>query len=41
MESGELDRVVAVRHDFQPRHGQRYSEAIEALTGPKVVAFHL
>jgi uncharacterized protein YbcI len=39
MESGEPDRVVAMRHDFQRVMATRYSRAIEELTGRKVVAF--
>lgn len=39
MESGEPDRVVAMREDFQRVMAQRYKEMIEELTDRKVVAF--
>jgi uncharacterized protein YbcI len=39
MSSGEPDRVVAMREDFQRVMATRYKEAIEDLTGRKVVAF--
>jgi uncharacterized protein YbcI len=39
MNSGEPNRVVAMREDFQRVMAQRYQEAIEELTGRKVVAF--
>jgi len=39
MNSGEPDRVVAMREDFQRVMEERYKEAIEDLTGRKVVAF--
>lgn len=39
MNSGEPDRVVAMREDFQRVMENRYKEAIEELTGRKVVAF--
>jgi uncharacterized protein YbcI len=39
MDSGEPDRVVAMRHDFQRVMGARYRETIEDLTERKVVAF--
>jgi uncharacterized protein YbcI len=39
MESGEPDRVVAMRHDFQRMMTQRFTETIEELTGRNVVAF--
>lgn len=39
MDSGEPDRVVAMRHDFQRVMATRYSQAIEELTGRRVVAF--
>jgi uncharacterized protein YbcI len=39
IESGEPDRVVAMRHDFQNVMAARYKETIEKLTGSKVVAF--
>ena len=39
MDSGEGDRVVAMRREFQVMMGKRYREAIEELTGRKVLAF--
>ena len=39
MSSGEPDRVVAMREDFQRVMADRYKQAIEELTGRKVVAF--
>ena len=39
MDSGEPDRVVDMRHEFQRVMAKRYSETIEQLTGRKVVAF--
>jgi uncharacterized protein YbcI len=39
MDSGEPDRVVAMREDFQRVMATRYKERIEELTGRKVVAF--
>ena len=39
MESGEPERVIAMREDFQRVMASRYSETIEKLTGRKVVAF--
>jgi uncharacterized protein YbcI len=39
MDSGEPDRVVEMRHEFQRVMAKRYSETIEQLTGRKVVAF--
>jgi uncharacterized protein YbcI len=39
MSSGDPDRVVAMREDFQRVMATRYKEAIEELTGRKVVAF--
>jgi uncharacterized protein YbcI len=39
MDSGEPDRVVAMREDFQRVMAQRYKETIETLTDRKVVAF--
>jgi uncharacterized protein YbcI len=39
MESGEPDRVVAMREDFQRVMAKRYREMIEGLTNRKVVAF--
>jgi len=39
MQSGDPDRVVAMRHDFQRVMASRYKDAIEELTGRKVLAF--
>ncbi len=39
MDSGEGERVVAMRRDFQQMMGVKYQEAIEELTGRKVLAF--
>jgi hypothetical protein len=39
MDSGEPDRVVGMREDFQRVMAARYRETIEELTGRKVVAF--
>ena len=38
MESGEPDRVVAMRHDFQRVMTRRFTETIEELTERKVLA---
>jgi uncharacterized protein YbcI len=39
MDSGEPDRVVAMREDFQRVMRERYEETIKRLTGRNVVAF--
>ena len=39
MDSGEPDRVIAMREDFQRVMATRYKDAIERLTGRKVLAF--
>jgi uncharacterized protein YbcI len=39
MDDGGAERVVAMRHEFQRLIADRYKQAIEALTGRKVVAF--
>lgn len=39
MDSGEPDRVVAMREDFQRVMAERYRETVSELTGRKVVAF--
>ena len=39
MDSGEPDRVIAMREDFQRVMAKRYKETIEKLTGRKVLAF--
>ena len=39
MESGEPDRVIEMREDFQRVMAKRYKETIQELTGRKVLAF--
>lgn len=39
MESGDPGKIVGMRQDFQQLMAERYKEAIEELTGRKVVAF--
>jgi uncharacterized protein YbcI len=39
MDSGEPERVIAMREDFQRVMAQRYEQKIEELTGRKVLAF--
>jgi uncharacterized protein YbcI len=39
MDSGEPDRVIAMREDFQRVMAARYKHTIEDLTGRKVIAF--
>ena len=39
MDSGEPDRVVDMRHDFQRMMTARFTDTIEELTGRNVVAF--
>jgi uncharacterized protein YbcI len=39
MDSGEPERVIAMREDFQRVMASRYRQAIEELTGRKVLAF--
>jgi len=39
MDSGEPDRVIAMREDFQRVMATRYKHTIEQLTGRRVVAF--
>ena len=39
MNSGEPDRVIAMREDFQRVMARRYEQTIEELTGRKVLAF--
>ncbi len=39
MESGQPERVVSMRHEFQNIMTQRFTETIEELTGRKVLAF--
>jgi len=39
MDSGQPDRVVAMREDFQRVMSEQYKTTIEKLTGRKVLAF--
>ena len=39
MDSGDPNRVVAMREDFQHVMADRYKQTIEELTGRKVLAF--
>ncbi|MEA2125032.1 MAG: hypothetical protein QOI80_1814 [Solirubrobacteraceae bacterium] len=39
MDSGEPDRVIAMREDFQRVMAERYRQTIEELTGRNVLAF--
>ncbi|HEV7942994.1 MAG TPA: Na-translocating system protein MpsC family protein [Solirubrobacteraceae bacterium] len=39
MDSGQPERVVAMREDFQQVMASRYKQVIEELTGRKVLAF--
>ena len=39
MDSGEPDRVIAMREDFQRVMAAKYQSTIEELTGRKVLAF--
>jgi uncharacterized protein YbcI len=39
MDSGEPDRVIAMREDFQRVMAERYKQTIEELTGRNVLAF--
>ena len=39
MDSGEPERVIAMREDFQRVMAERYKQTIEELTGRKVLAF--
>ena len=39
LESGDPDRIVALRHEFQRVMTARYKQTIEELTGRTVVAF--
>ena len=39
MDSGQPDRIVTMRHDFQNMMAKRFTDTIEELTGRKVVAF--
>jgi len=39
MDSGDPERVVAMRHDFQHMMTKLFTDTIEELTGRKVLAF--
>jgi uncharacterized protein YbcI len=39
MESGQPQRIVEMRHDFQQMMTKRFTDVIEELTGRKVRAF--
>jgi uncharacterized protein YbcI len=39
MDSGQPERVVTMRHDFQQIMTKRFTDVIEELTGRNVVAF--
>jgi uncharacterized protein YbcI len=39
MDSGEPERVIAMREDFQRVMAERYKQTIEELTDRKVLAF--
>jgi uncharacterized protein YbcI len=39
MGTGDPDRVVAMRHDFQGMMSRQFTDTIENLTGRKVLAF--
>jgi uncharacterized protein YbcI len=39
MDSGQPDRVVSMRHEFQNMMTKQFTQAIEELTGRKVLAF--
>jgi len=39
MDSGQPERVVSMRHEFQNMMTDRFTETIEELTGCKVIAF--
>jgi uncharacterized protein YbcI len=39
MDSGDPERVVAMRHDFQQMMTKRFTSTIEELTGRTVLAF--
>jgi uncharacterized protein YbcI len=39
MDSGDPDRVVAMRHDFQHIMTREFTDTIEQLTGRRVLAF--
>jgi uncharacterized protein YbcI len=39
VDSGEADRVIGMRQDFQRLMERQYRETIESITGRKVIAF--
>ena len=39
MDSGQPDRVIAMREDFQHVMAERYKQTVEELTGRRVLAF--
>ncbi len=39
VDTGNAERVVEMRHEFQQLMGRSFKDAIEGLTGSKVVAF--
>jgi uncharacterized protein YbcI len=39
MDSGQSDRIVTMRHEFQHMVTKRFTDTIEELTGRKVLAF--
>ena len=39
VDSGESDRIVAIRHDFQRMMSAKFTGVVEELTGRKVAAF--
>ena len=39
MDSGDPDRIVEMRHEFQHMMTRRFTDSIEELTGRKVLAF--
>jgi len=39
MDSGDPDRIVEMRHEFQHMMTRRFTDTIEELTGRKVLAF--
>jgi uncharacterized protein YbcI len=38
-DSGDSERVISMRQEFQRMMQQRYTEAVESITGRRVVAF--
>ena len=39
LDSGDPERIVAMRHEFQNMMSKRFTDTIEELTGRKVLAF--